>query len=144
MKRETIFFLYFWYGIFPFLQVSSLDESDCFLLLLGACNYDHWKTILFQNKTFQFGYPPPPSTLCHAPMSYSICTCVTMSPTPLCCVFRPANRCSTCHSLVEIICFCIETSFFVLSVTNGRKRKKKERKAQFSQESTSFWVSTSF
>ena len=28
-----------------------------------------------------------------------------------CCVFWPANRCSTCHWLVEMICFCIKTSF---------------------------------
>ena len=29
-----------------------------------------------------------------------------------CCVFWPANECSACGSLVEIICFWVKTSFY--------------------------------
>ena len=47
-----------------------------------------------------------------------------------CCVFRPANGCSARRSLVKIICFTVKTSFLSLSITNGRKRNKKEMKAQ--------------
>ena len=41
-----------------------------------------------------------------------------------CCVFRPGNRCSKRRSLVETICFCVKTSFFLVFF----QKRKKERK----------------
>ena len=61
----------------------------------------------------------------------------------VCCVFRPANCCSVCRSLVEIICFWVKTNSFIFF----RHYRKKERKLlvrHFPQESASCWESTSF
>ena len=44
--------------------------------------------------------------------------------TYMCCVFRPANGCSTHHLLVEIIFFASKQVFSYFSVTNGKKRRK--------------------
>ena len=40
-----------------------------------------------------------------------------------CCVFSSANGCSTRRSLVEIICFCVKTSFFIFFSHKWKKRK---------------------
>ena len=50
-----------------------------------------------------------------------------------CYVFWPTNKCSACHLLVEIICFCIKTSFLSFSVTDGIKERKQKGKLQNKQ-----------
>ena len=46
------------------------------------------------------------------------------------CVYWPANVCSTCRLLVDIICFCIKTSFLVFLHHKQREKEKIDRKAQ--------------
>ena len=41
-----------------------------------------------------------------------------------CCVFQQANGSFARRWLVKIICFCMKTSFFIFSVTNGKKKEK--------------------
>ena len=42
-----------------------------------------------------------------------------------CCVFWPANGCSTRSLLVKTICFCVKTSFLYFYVSNGKKQNLK-------------------
>ena len=44
-----------------------------------------------------------------------------------CCSFWPANRCSACCLLVEIICFGVKTSISLFSDTNGKKGRKTQK-----------------
>ena len=43
-----------------------------------------------------------------------------------CCVFRPANMCSSCRLQGEIICFCVKHKFLLsFSISNGKKESSK-------------------
>ena len=48
----------------------------------------------------------------------------------LCCVFGPANGCSACRLLVEIICFCVKTSFSSFSITNEKNKGKRKNNTE--------------